>query len=234
MILWEYLIIFRHQIPLFRQYCLTGSGEHQMIAFEKYLYCLKVRYSSDKLLVMCFFVSNVGSLNPSPPLPLFAYKKKCLEFTLNQIKSQCSTISISLCIPSIIISFKRGKKKKYSMPCVQVFYFIFYFFHFNLVFNEMGFVKSIVVQLILSVFQMETFNIQMFTLTLQEKVSSKPDAYTVCETGMWAHKQCGPHLSLTKDRGPAHIRYSPHCKYHIGNLDNCQLDFTACARWSLL
>ena len=55
-----------------------------MIVFEKYLYCLKVRYSSDKLLVMCFFVSNVGSLNPSPPLPLFAYKKKCLKFTLIQ------------------------------------------------------------------------------------------------------------------------------------------------------
>ena len=101
-----------------------------MIAFEKYLYCLKVRYSSDKLLVMCFFVSNVGSLNPSPPLPLFAYKKKCLEFTLNQIKSQCSTISISLCIPSFIISFKRGKKKKiqYAMCLGFLFYFLFFSF----------------------------------------------------------------------------------------------------------
>ena len=82
-----------------------------MIAFEKYLYCLKVRYSSDKLLVMCFFVSNVGSLNPSPPLPLFAYKKKCLKFTLIQTKSQCSTISVSLCTLSITMTFKSGKKK---------------------------------------------------------------------------------------------------------------------------
>ena len=102
-----------------------------MIAFEKYLYCLKVRYSSDKLLVMCFFVSNVGSLNPSPPLPLFAYKKKCLEFTLNQIKSQCSTISISLCIPSIIISFKRGKKK--NTVCHVFRFFILFFIFFILI-----------------------------------------------------------------------------------------------------